>query len=47
VDNFFCSDIVIAIGAIFLANGLILATSPTENPPGGNVPAPLNIGAAS
>jgi hypothetical protein len=39
------SIIVIVIGAIFLANGLILAwTSPTASPPGSNVPAPLNTG---
>ena len=38
------SIVIIVIGFIFLANGLILATPPTQDPPGGNVPAPLNVG---
>lgn len=41
----YLSIIVIVIGAIFLANGLILAwTPPCDDPPNCNVPAPLNIG---
>ena len=39
------SIIAVVIGAVFLANGLILAWSPpTQSPTGGNVPAPLNVG---
>lgn len=42
------SVIVIAVGAVFFANSLILAWSPpTASPPSGNVPAPLNVGTAS
>jgi len=41
----YLSIIAVVIGAIFLANGLILAWSPpTQAPTGGNVPAPLNVG---
>lgn len=44
----YLSIIVIVIGTIFLANGLILAwTAPGAAPPAGNVPAPLNVGSTA
>ncbi len=43
----YLSIIIIALGFIFLANGLILAWSPPGSaPPAGNVSAPLNTGSA-
>lgn len=43
----YLSIIIIALGFIFLANGLILAWSPPGSaPPAGNVPAPLNTGSS-
>jgi len=41
----YLSIIIIVIGSIFLANGLILAwTAPTQSPPAGNASAPINVG---
>ena len=41
----YLSIIFITIGAVFMANGLILAWSPPgASPTGGNVDAPLNVG---
>jgi len=38
------SILIIVIGFVFLANGLILAWTPPSSPPtGGNVPAPINV----
>ncbi|MFC1700748.1 hypothetical protein ACFLZ0_01245 [Patescibacteria group bacterium] len=38
--------IILAVGLVLVANGLILAwTGPSQNPPAGNVPAPINVGA--
>jgi hypothetical protein len=42
------SILTIIIGAVFLANGLILAwTGPTDPPPDGNVEAPINVSLSS
>ena len=44
----YLSIIIIVIGSIFLANGLILAwTPPSASPPDDNVSSPLNVGGTS
>ena len=44
----YLSIVIIVIGSIFLANGLILAwTPPSASPPDNNVSSPLNVGGTS